>query len=74
MGAIVPVPRDALESLTAFRFPAKLDKHMQQLMDRNNEGLLTPSEREELEGLVELSEDLSLQKAQVERLLKNAAP
>jgi hypothetical protein len=29
-------------------------------MDRNNEGLLQESEREELEALVELSEQLSL--------------
>ena len=29
-------------------------------MDRNNEGLLQESEREELESLVELSEQLSL--------------
>ena len=29
-------------------------------MDRNNEGVLPESEREELESLVELSEELSL--------------
>jgi hypothetical protein len=29
-------------------------------MDRNNEGVLQESEREELESLVELSEELSL--------------
>lgn len=69
MGAIVPVPREAWESLQAFRFPPKLDKHMQELMDRNNEGLLTPPEREELEGLVELSEDMALQRGQIRRLL-----
>ena len=73
MGAIVPVPREALEALTAFRFPPKLDRHMQDLMDRKNDGLLTPCEREELERLVELSEDLALQRAQVHSLLKQVA-
>lgn len=74
MGAIVPVPREVLESIKAFRFPSKLDKRMQELMDRNNEGLLTIAEREELEGLVELSEDMALQRAQVHILLNQAAP
>ena len=73
MGTIVPVPREALEALTAFRFPPKLDRHMQDLMDRNTDGLLTPNERDELEGLVELSEDLSLQRAQVHTLLNISA-
>ncbi len=74
MGAIVSVPREVLESLKAFRFPPKLDKRMQVLMDRNNEGLLTAPEREELEGLVELSEDMALQRAQVHVLLQQPAP
>ncbi len=73
MGAMVPVPREALEALTAFRFPSKLDRHMQGLMDRNNDGLLTPGERDELEGLVELSEDLAIQRAQVQSLLTHSA-
>lgn len=32
-------------------------------MDRNNEGALTPEEREDLEALVKLSESLSLLRA-----------
>ncbi len=73
MGALVSVPREALESLQAFRFPSKLDKRMQELMDRNNEGVLTASERDELEGLVELSEDIALQRAQLQVLLQQSA-
>ena len=38
-------------------------------MDRNNEGLLTESERAELEALVELSERLSLVRAGALHLL-----
>lgn len=38
-------------------------------MDRNTEGFLTESERAELETLVELSEQLSLVRAQALQLL-----
>ena len=42
---------------------------MQSLMNRNNEGQLTDNEREELESLVEMSESLSLVRAEALRLL-----
>ena len=38
-------------------------------MDRNNEGLLTEAERADLESLVELSERLSLVRAEALKLL-----
>ena len=38
-------------------------------MDRNNEGLLTDTERADLESLVELSERLSLVRAEAIHLL-----
>ena len=38
-------------------------------MDRNNEGLLQESEREELEALVELSEQLALVRAEALQIL-----
>jgi len=38
-------------------------------MDRNNEGLLQETEREELEALVELSEQLSLVRAEALQIL-----
>ena len=42
-------------------------------MDRNNEGLLQESEREELEALVELSEQLSLVRGEALQILRQAA-
>ena len=38
-------------------------------MDRNNEGLLTESERDELESLIEMSELIALVRAEALRLL-----
>jgi hypothetical protein len=42
---------------------------MQELMDRNNEGSLAEFERAELESLVELSEHISLLRAEALHLL-----
>ena len=50
-------------------FPSKADRRLQELMDRNNEGLLDQSEREELEALVELSEQLSLVRGEALQIL-----
>ena len=72
MGILISVPREALESLESFRFPSQLDRRIQDLMDRNNEGMLTAVERDELAGLAELSEQMALQRAQIHRLLQNA--
>lgn len=60
---------ELVETVGSFRFPPKADQRLQQLMDRNNEGLLTEAERAELETLVELSESLSLLRAKALRLL-----
>ena len=49
--------------------PEKTNRRLQALMDRNNEGLLSSSEREELESLVEWSESVSLLRAEALRLL-----
>jgi hypothetical protein len=43
-------------------------------MDRNTEGLLTDSERTELEALVELSETLALVRATALQLLGRTPP
>jgi len=56
-------PTAILEELCESRFPERADARIQHLMDRNNEGLLTPEEREELEAFVELSEKLSMLRA-----------
>jgi len=60
MNSTVAAPIDWVEAVGKLHFPSKADHRLQELMDRNNEGLLLESEREELEALVELSEQLSL--------------
>jgi hypothetical protein len=69
MSAVVAAPVEFVESLARMRFPAKTDARLRELMDRNNDGTLTEHEREELEALVELSESMSLFRAQALRLL-----
>lgn len=62
-------PVDWIEAVGNLRFPAKADRRLQGLMDRNNEGLLQESERAELEVLVELSEQVSLVRGEALRIL-----
>lgn len=64
MGAVVPAPVDRVESVGRLRLPAKADLRLQDLMHRNNEGLLTQPELAELESLVEMSETISLVRAE----------
>ncbi len=65
----VEAPVELVEAFAALRFPEKTDALLQHLMDRNTEGQLTEAEREELEALVDLSERLTLLRAQALRLL-----
>ncbi|MDA0810097.1 MAG: hypothetical protein O3B68_19055 [Planctomycetota bacterium] len=58
-----------VESVSQLRLPERTDRRMQELMDRNNEGQLSENERDELESLVEMSESLSLIRAEALRLL-----
>jgi hypothetical protein len=60
MSTTIPAPLHWVEAVGSLRFPVKADRRLQELMDRNTEGLLSPQEREELDALVELSEQLSL--------------
>ena len=69
MSTTVSAPLDWVESLSALRLPAKADRHLQTLMHRNTEGSLTEAEKAELESLVEVSEELSLVRAQALQLL-----
>jgi hypothetical protein len=69
MSAVVEAHRDLVESLADMRFPPKADARLQQLMDRNTEGQLTPGERDELDAPVELSETMALFRARALRLL-----
>jgi hypothetical protein len=65
----IPAPLEWVATIGELRLPSKADERLQQLMDRNNEGAITSSEREELESLVELSERLSLVRAEALHLL-----
>ena len=67
--AIISAPVDWVESVSELRFPPKADRRLQELMDRNTEGQLTEGERADLESLVELSEALSLVRAEALHLL-----
>ena len=69
MNSVIAAPVDWIKSVGDLRMPAKADHRLQNLMDRNNEGLLTGAEREELEALAELSEQLSLVRAEALQIL-----
>jgi len=69
MSTTIAAPVNWVEAVGKLHFPAKADRRLQELMDRNNEGLLEPSEREELDALAELSEQLSLVRAEALQIL-----
>lgn len=69
MAATLAAPREMVEAVAALHLPPKADRRLQELMDRNNNGLLTPAEKDDLEALVELSESMSLVRAQALHLL-----
>ncbi len=57
------------EDLERFRLPRGVDERLHGLLDRQDRGEgLTPDERREAEGLVELAELLSLLRLRAERL------
>ena len=60
---------DWVESVSELKLPPGSDRRLQELMDRNNPGRLTEDEREDLESLVELSEELALVRAEALHLL-----
>jgi hypothetical protein len=63
------VPINWVESVSELKLPVKRHRRLQMLMDRNNEGQLTEEERSELESLVEMSQTLSLVRAEALHLL-----
>jgi hypothetical protein len=69
MSAMYDTPGELLEAMAALRFPPRTEARLRHLMDQNNEGLLTEQEREELESLVELNQELSLVRAGALRVL-----
>ena len=69
MNSVITAPVDWIETVGNLRFPPKADHHLQDLMERNNEGRLTEDAQQELEALVELSERLSLVRAEALQIL-----
>ena len=74
MSSTIEAPQEWVETVGDLRLPPRADRKLQMLMDRNNEGLLTEAEREELESLVELSERLALVRAEALHLLGRKVP
>ena len=69
MKSVIAAPVDWIKSVGNLRLPPKADQRLQDLMDRNNEGLLSAGEREELAALAEWSEQVSLVRAEAWELL-----
>jgi len=67
--SVISAPVDWVESVGRLRLPPGADRRLQELMDRNTDGQLNEREREDLEALVELSETLSLVRAEALHLL-----
>ena len=66
---VIQAPLELVEAVADLRLPPKTDQRLQELMDRNTNGLLTEAERTDLEALVEMSERLSLLRAQALHVL-----
>lgn len=69
MGRTIDVSLRCVEDIATLVLPEKANQHLQQLMDRNNEGLLSDQVRMGLAALVELSARLSLVRSQALHLL-----
>jgi hypothetical protein len=69
MPAVIEAPIEMVERVAALRFPPHVDRFLQRLMDRNNEGTLSAEEHEQLAALVELSETMALIRADAMQVL-----
>lgn len=69
MNATIPAPESWIRSIGELRLPPGTDRHLQELMDRNNNGLLPPSQKQELAALAAWSEEISLLRAKALQLL-----
>lgn len=69
MVTTIDAPLQWVETVATLKLPDQADRHLQELMDRNNEGKLTEQERADLAALAELSERLSLIRAEALHLL-----
>ena len=69
MPTVIQAPVELMEAIAALRLPPKADRRLRDLMARSNEGSLSADEKVQLEVLVELSEGLSVVRAQALHLL-----
>ena len=69
MDASIDAPQQWVENIAMLRLPDQADRPLQQLMDRNNEGLLTEQKKAHLAALAKLSEQFSLVRAEALHLL-----
>jgi hypothetical protein len=69
MSALITAPTSWVEDTSNLKLPTHADKRLQELMDRNNEGELSAAERDEMAAWAELSERLSLVRADAFLLL-----
>lgn len=67
--SVIQAPRELVEAIADLRLTPKADQRLQELMDRNTNGLLSETERTDLEALAEMSENISLLRAQALLLL-----
>jgi hypothetical protein len=65
----LPALVDFVEAVANMRFPPKVNARLQDLMDRNTNGQLATTEREELAALAAVSEEMSLIRGQAFVLL-----
>ena len=66
---VISAPLDWVEQVSNLKLPPQADRRLQNLMDRNTEGQITAEETADLESLVELSQSLSLVRAEAFHLL-----
>jgi hypothetical protein len=65
----IPTPEPWVRAISDLRLPSIADQRLQALMDRNNDGLLLPDEKEELAAFAAWSEEVSLLRAEAFQLL-----
>jgi hypothetical protein len=63
MSVVIEAPVEMVEAVAALCLPPSADRRLQLLMDRNTNGKLSSEERDELTALVDLSESISLVRA-----------
>ena len=70
MGRPVQIKLEMPDDLAEFRLPDAVQRRLQRLLDLQDRGnMLTPEEREEAEGLVNVAELLTLLRLRSERAL-----